>query len=372
MVATVALLLVLLWLLLTVHYNDHDNWTALYYTGAQSTVPPQLGDEDVFQVRGSTGYDGQYYHYIAHDPFFQRGMEKYVDNPHLRYRRIFVPALAYLLAFGNEEYVDSLYLAITLAFLWAGAYWLSRFAAVHGISPWAGLAFVLIPSVLVTLDRLTVDLALAALAIGFIYYADRGHWRTLCLILTIAPLVRETGVIFIAAICIWKWRKAWLFALCALPFLAWELLLRLRWGSDQTVYTTSIPYSALIDRTLHPVQFALTSRWLAIASALDYLALLGIWAALALCVWLLWKRKFDLAAIAALIFGAFAGTLGAPQIWSDAYAFGRTLSPLLIWLALRAIIDRQWSMLIPISFAVPRILFQFQPQCKGILHQMFG
>jgi hypothetical protein len=372
-VAAVALGIAALWLTLTIHFNAHDNWTALYYTGAQSTIPPQLAGEDVFQIPGSPGYDGQYYHYIAHDPFFQRGIQKYVDNPQMRYRRILVPALAYLLAAGNEDYVDSLYIVVMLAFLTLGAYWLSAYSMMHGQSSWIGLAFLLVPSVLVSLDRMTVDLALAALAVGFILYSEKREWTKVYALLAIAPLVRETGLLMIIAACLWNRRNAWKFAICAIPFAIWELFVRAHTGAaDQTVLATFVPFSALVQRTLHPVQFALSTRWLAIAATLDYLALLGVWTALMICIWFAYKRQFDLLATCALVFAGFSSILGAPQIWADAYAFGRTLSPLLLWIALRSIANQQYWTVLPIAMVVPRILFQFHPQWKSILHQMLG
>jgi hypothetical protein len=159
--------------------------------------------------------------------------------------------------------------------------------------------------------------------------------------------------------------------LCAVPFVAWEVFVRAHTGApDQTVLGTWVPFSAVVARTFHPVQFALTSRWLTIAATLDYVALLGVWAAIAVCVWLVWKRRFDLLGVGAVVFGVFAAFLGAPQIWADAYAFGRTLTPLLLLLALRsAAYNEHWA-IVPATMVVPRILFQFQPQIKGILHQL--
>ena len=68
-------------------------------------------------------------------------------------------------------------------FTFLGALWLG---------PWA-LAFLLIPAVLVSFDRLTVDLVLASLTIGFI------HFRRPYAILIYAPLVRGARLILVAA-----------------------------------------------------------------------------------------------------------------------------------------------------------------------------
>src|ERR1700722_4966098 len=86
----------------TVHANYGGNWTALYCTGARLGVPAPLASEHVWQFPGSNGFDGQMYHYIAHDPLIRdAALAGHVDDPRLRYRRILVPGLAYLLAGGH-------------------------------------------------------------------------------------------------------------------------------------------------------------------------------------------------------------------------------------------------------------------------------
>lgn len=68
LVALACGILVFCWQLLTVHYNYQDHWNALFCTGEQLPIPPQLASEHLYIFRGSYGYDGEYYHYIAHDP----------------------------------------------------------------------------------------------------------------------------------------------------------------------------------------------------------------------------------------------------------------------------------------------------------------
>jgi hypothetical protein len=359
--ATLALALATLWLALTVRCNDKGNWTALYYTGAQSTIPPQLADEDIFQFRGMSGYDGMFYHYVAHDPWMRRGFDKYVDNVRLRWRRILVPGMAWLLAFGNDDYLDSLYIAVTLGFLWLGCYWLGLYCQRNGLNPALGMSFGLLPPAMISLDRMTVDMALAALCIGVAVV--EGPW--LYLLLTAAPLARETGVILVVAYVIAT--RQWRAAICLVPWLAWTAFVQLNTGPDHTSWL-GLPFKGIIERTLHPVQFALTSRWLEIASSLDYLALIGIWMALLIGLSFALRRRFGFLELACAMFAAFASILGKPDIWSDAYAFGRTLSPILIWLALIGISSRTWWYLAPVTMVMPRILFQYAPQWKGVLH----
>ena len=79
------------------HFNYAGNWTALFMTGDLSPTPPaELPRTYVFP--GSYGYDGQFYRYVAHLPWFRADWARYFDSPRMRYYRILVPALAWLSA----------------------------------------------------------------------------------------------------------------------------------------------------------------------------------------------------------------------------------------------------------------------------------
>src|SRR5437016_405076 len=101
------------WQALTVHFSYGGNWTALYCTGALfKPAPAALQSENIYLFPNSSGYDGQMYHYIAHDPFLSRGFSANIDAPRIRYRRILVPALAFLLALGRDGAIDIAYLLV--------------------------------------------------------------------------------------------------------------------------------------------------------------------------------------------------------------------------------------------------------------------
>ena len=94
--------------------------------------------------------------------------------------------------------VDRAYLAVSLFAIFCGGYWLSAYCAAAGLSEWLGFTFLLIPATLVSIDRLTVDAALAALCVAFaLYILEDSPWR-LYLVLLVAPLVRETGLLLLA------------------------------------------------------------------------------------------------------------------------------------------------------------------------------
>jgi hypothetical protein len=193
-VAVFAVLGVFAWQAAFVEFKFGGNWTALFLSGDQFPLPPSLAGDGVYRFPGSHGYDGQFYHFIAHDPLLLTDAVNYVDSPELRWRRILVPGLAHILALGQPGWIDSAYVAVALAAIFLGVYWLAGFSRLHDLPAYFGLAFLAVPAVLVAIERMTVDVALAALAVGFIYYGREGPMWAFYTMLMLAPLARETGL----------------------------------------------------------------------------------------------------------------------------------------------------------------------------------
>ena len=361
---------VLVWQALTVNFNYQGDWSALFYTGAYERVPPAIANEGTFRIANDPGFDGQFYHFIAHDPFLRKDTAQYVDDPGFRWRRILVPLTAWLLALGNSDYIDSTYAITILGFVFLGSLWLGRSCLRWRLSPALSLLFPLVPAVLVSIDRFTVDVALAALAIGFV---AEERWR-LFLVLALAPLARETGLIFPIAFGLdslrRKDRRGMAFAVAAiLPYAGWLVYLSHRTPAALGVHVSLIPFRGLWERTIHPVVYALSSSWVRTAAVLDYLAVLAMWVSLALVVCVLWRRSLDRTVVAATLFTAtFMAFVSQPDVWYGAYTFSRSMSPVLIFLALIGMAVRSWIYVIPLAMSLPRILWQLTPQWHGIWH----
>jgi hypothetical protein len=366
--AVAATLLALAWQAATVEFNYAGDWSALYYTGERCRIPPALEAERIYRIAGSSGYDGQFYHFIAHDPLARRGFSAYVDNPRIRWRRILVPALAHLLAAGDDDYVDSLYAALLLAAVFAGVWWLSRWAVAEGLSPWLGMAFLLTPATLISLDRATLDGALAALTVGLL--AVRGRWRYAVLAAT--PLVRETGLLLVGGFILAeaiarRWRSAALSAATLAPFALWWGYVSAHTAPDLTSHVAPVPLAGILYRATHPVVYELASAWVRKAAVLDYLAFLGVLA----CYALLWRlRRADGAWLAAAAFCAALLFVAHPQVWAEAYAFGRVASPLLILVAAMSLRARWWWGLAPMAMVLPRVFWQLAPQFWGVVRSL--
>ncbi|HYK89062.1 MAG TPA: hypothetical protein VE398_09840 [Acidobacteriota bacterium] len=370
-VAVTAVSMVLAWQYATVRINHRGNWIGLFDLGNRWPPPAELSAEYAHGSTNDAGYDGVFYHMVSHDPWLERGYSRYADNASLRWRRILIPGLAHIVSLGRDEWVDACYIGVNLLFIFAGVFWLACYCEANAQHPGWGLAFLAIPSVLVSIDRLTIDTALAALTMGFILYASRGSDGRSLAVLTLCPLARETGLLLTAGQ-VWqrlrerKWLGLLLAIGTALPSLLWFLFVFRNTPRDDTPWL-SYPLAGILRRTIHPLQYPITGPWVALAASLDYLALIGIWIALGFSLRLALKRSSGLLQHCIYCFAFAALWLGKADIWAGAYEFGRTLSPLLILLGLLAVRNKDRRLLLPLAFVLPRILLQYEPQVRGIL-----
>ncbi len=355
---------VLAWWAATVRCNYGGNWTALYWSGADLRTPPQLSAEDIY-VRPGTGFDGQFYHYLAHDPLMRWSMP-YIDAPGLRAKRILVPGLAHVLLAGRA--VDAAYLAVTLAFVSLGVYWLGRWAQLHGRGAAWGLLFLLSGATIGSIDNLTVDVSLAALAAGFVYAGSRGGKLAAA---SLAGLARETGALLAAAgvlVSVRKkhWREAALFACSAVPFAVWNVYLRIStppYGFEMSW----IPFSAVAGAIVDPVRYPAYPPALGTAViALEYVALAGGLLAIWLAFGAAHARK-DVLGIAAVLFAILSIVVQQRNVWLSVYGFARVFAPLYILLAMYALERRRFKYAAPLLMMAPRCLVMLAPQVLGIV-----
>lgn len=371
-VAALCATLVCAWWSLTVRFNFQGNWTALYCTGSRMAQPPALADEKIYLFHDGFGYDGQAYHYIAHDPWMRRGFARFVDAPRFRYRRILVPALAWLLAMGQDRFVDRAYLGVFLAFVMLGAYATSRVASSYGLSPAWGLGFLLGPPVLVSIDRLTVDAALAALCAAFALLARRGPSPMLWLVLAAAPLARETGVLLLAGYCAYlllrrQVRVAALYATALVPVAAWNVFVNLTTNVETKSYIGAIPLSGFLQRLFHPQAQPFGPVLLWTATTLDYLALFAVAAAAVWVIRAVMRGDRTPLTMAALAFVVLAVFLDNADAWYGVFDFGRTLGPLVLLVALTAPRLRSMVLVAPMLLTDLRIGLQMGREIMGIV-----
>lgn len=321
------------WQWAEVHTAYQGNWTGLFCAGDRFTRPAEIQSyEHVF--RGSWGYDGQFYQLIAHDPLLRHGYDRFIDAPRLRYRRILMPSLAYLFAAGQPDFIDAAFIAICWFFVGLGTFSLARLAADAGRSEWWGLLFFITPATLLGLDRETVDISLAALAVASLLAARKQRWVLLWFALAGAVLSKETGALMIAGVVVWlgvqkKFRLAAVFSSSVLPAIAWFVFVQSHTHGD---YSTSgfgliTPFFVLLTIPLDPGVPSLIFRIAALAAVGGML-----WAAVRSVVLAVQDRLVNLEILFSFLFGALVLLFETAAIWGDPDGFPRIYSPLLVCL----------------------------------------
>ncbi len=374
-IAGLPILLALCWQYSTVTFNYHGNWTALFCAGQTRPLPPQLQDENIYLFKGSRGFDGQFYHIIAHQPL-PGDMLPYIEAPQLRYRRILLPGLAYVISFGRHRLVDFCYVAVGFLFFFLGLWWLAEYVKTCGLPVQWALIYAALPASLVFIDRLTLDHVLAALCVGFAYYAVRRPSWQLYVILMLAPLAREIGLLLTAAYLFYcvvrrNWRFAVLYSTTAIPWLLWNWYLTSTIGFG--IYPTSlVPLSGLLGHLIHPRDYPPGVPLVGLVQVADFAALLGMLLALGLAVVLVLKRKTDPVAVAALLFAGLTVSVQNYEAWSTVYNYGRIFSPLLVLVALGWLPRNRWLAVAPLILITPRVVIQFGQQVLGVLGGVIG
>lgn len=366
------------WQALTVHYSYGDNWTSLYCTGALFHTPPAaLASEHIYIFQNSPGYDGQVYHYIAHDPFFRRGFSAYLDDARYRYRRILVPGLAFLLALGHDGGIDFGYLIVVCIFIFLGAWWLSRWAVLRGYPAQLGLLFGVVPAVLVSIDRLTVDVALAACCAGFSLYVEERSPRRLYAVLVAATLARETGLLLLAGYCIYlggvrRFRAAAVYLTAGIPAACWYAFVSAHTVSVDSRLLSPALFVSLVNRMLHPFPYPLTGAIRVLAITLDLVALAGTVTVVLWAVYRGARRAWTPITVTLYLFAMLAATLSNPELWAESYAFGRTLTPLLLLGALDGLTAGSLVPLLAMLAVETRIGLQLGGQVLNVVHGILG
>ncbi len=321
----------LLWQAATVWANYGGHWTALFCTGALQQIPPDLKTESIYTFSNSYGYDGQFYHYMAHDPFQQRDLYKYIDEPGLRYRRILVPLLAWSLAAGHDAFIHASYDAVVLGSILLGTLWLSHMAQASGRHAAWGLLFLAIPAATISMDRMMVDSALAALTVAFLALARNPFSWRLWLVLMLAALTRETGLLLAAACCgaallQGKLRTALLAFSAVIPCAAWYLFVNARMPAFR-YWPAYIPFSSIAYATLHPASYAPGVRFIGMLRFGDFIGLAGAVLVVLVAVYCLRMWGATPAGLAALLFTALAAVVQGDDLLIH---LARVISPLFV------------------------------------------
>jgi hypothetical protein len=379
-VAAAATLAALTWQVATVHFNYRGNWTALFCIGEKSPMPAEL-ESGSWIFPASNGYDGQYYRIVAHDPWMQTGLPQFVDG-RLRYQRILLPAAAWLLAFGQPGWIDRSYILLVLLSVFAGTWFTAMWAAIQNRAVWWGIGFLFLPGVLITLNRMTVDITEYAFMAAVLYFWRRGFWLGCWIAGASAFLTRDLGLILIAALvgmCLLQrsWRRAAMFATAALPAVLWILYVNHALVSHSITQSESIaliptwvfnspligPFLAMI----HPQNYPL-GVWMKTATQLlDDISIAGVTLSACVAAAEVRRRPFTLESFLCVLYAALFVMASSRGFWADPYSYPRAFSPLVGLIAWRSVTgSRAWPS-IPWLCLLSRVGWQLGPQAISII-----
>jgi hypothetical protein len=126
-------------------------------------------------------------------------------------------------------------------------------------------------------------------------------------------------------------------------------------------------FSGILDRILHPQLPAASASIRLLAAVLDLLALAGILVALLWAFRRAVQRARTPVTMAIWLFAILAITLSGGDPWSEVYAFGRTLTPLLLLSALEGLtVGRVWPAAAMLAMD-PRIALMMGGQILNVL-----
>ena len=364
-----------LWL--TVHYNRDGQWSALYCHGTPQSLPPTILAEHPYRFEGF-GFDGQLYHIIAHDPFFRRGFERHVDDPRLRYRRGLLPVGAHLLAFGSDRWVHFTYPALVFLSSALGVYWLALLAAAAGRSCAWGLAFVFVPGAITSFDRMTPDIGLIALMVGFLRALQARNERLLWVALTLAPLVRETGVLLVMGTVLVRSLRDGIgrgsrTLLALLPCLAWFAFVHAH-VAGQPYERSALPLSDIVGVLLEPRPYGGRAPLVTLLHQVtDAVAVLGmLWGFLLVLLRArAWRDEGEITGVLFVIMGL---VLQRRDQWDHVFSFGRIYSPVLVLLLRDGLLGqrRMAAAVSPALLTLPRVATQLASQLRGVVRGLLG
>ncbi|MFH0787266.1 MAG: hypothetical protein V2B13_06580 [Pseudomonadota bacterium] len=194
---------------------------------------PQIWTSQTLIHKNSVGYDGQFYYFIAHDPFILGQSYDHIDFPAYRYQRIIYPLTAWVLSLGQPPWIPYMLVAVNLFAVLVGTYFIILLLEFYGRNPWVSLFYPALWGFLLCLLRsLPEPLAITFVVMAVFFYLKG---KTLCQVisLSLAALTQETTLLVSIAFFLyffWKrdLKRSLYMVFSIFSYLVWQLYIHFR------------------------------------------------------------------------------------------------------------------------------------------------
>lgn len=293
---------------------------------------PQLRKSLIIRDRG---YDGQFYYYIALDPFLLYYKDtpslyrEVVDSARYRYERIGFPLLINIFSLDHPELYAQTMIWLILAGQAVGVFFLWKIAAFFQRSPLWALLYVLVPGFLISLHLALPEPIAAAFLLGGVFFYLKERFPTAMLFFAFSILIRETTILYIGILVLVEGMQrkriapALLLGCSVIPYVAWKAYLTWRlfsvYGWSTFLFGPrdfAMPFQGMLEMYL--------SRWTG-APAQVALCVFGSFVLmnLLLGVWLTMLKR-DSFALAVLGYSILHVCLNYTRLWSGTRSIERT------------------------------------------------
>jgi hypothetical protein len=316
--------------------------------------PPEKLPAGTFIFRNGVGYDGEFFYFMARDPFMNRGWSAHVDAPSYRYQRILYPLLVWAFSLGQPALIPLMLVLVNLGAVAAGTWFVARMLRHGGMSEWYSLFYAFQSGFLLAVFRDLCEPVALALAVGCLFFYGRGKWGWAAVFLSLAILARETMAVLIPllvldGLCFKREpRKALLLLAPLAPFALWQLFVSLRLGTPTWVEgqrNFGVPLAALIAH-VKEVFFAGSGRPAAekvyLAVFLSVAAMTPVFAVREIV-----RRRDE---ISLGLFGfSLMPFLMTQHVWVEPWSYGRVLVPGAVFLVLAFVRSKDRAYLLPLG-----------------------
>lgn len=210
-----------------------ENISSFICMGTEFMEPSET-PEGMFYFEQSKGYDGQFFYFIARDPFITGDMYKRIDVPAYRYQRIIYPLLAHIAAGGNIARIPKMMVRVNLFAIMIGTMFVILMLRMNGLSSWYALFYPLMNGFLLTLLRDLSGPVSMAFLIAAIYFLTMRKDILCAVLLSLAVLSREVTAAVIPVLILDQVfmkkqpRRAFVPALSLVPFILWQIYIYVR------------------------------------------------------------------------------------------------------------------------------------------------